>query len=35
MDETAYHAGMADGRKVVIHKPVETGAASRGRLLPV
>jgi len=33
MDENAYNTGMKDGRKLVIHKPVESGPTSRKRLL--
>lgn len=32
-DEAAYNAGMRDGRKLVIHKPIEHGHGDRGRML--
>lgn len=35
MDEAAYSAGIKDGRNLVIHRPVEAGTSSGGRLLGV
>ncbi|MEI6809176.1 MAG: DUF2786 domain-containing protein [bacterium] len=33
MDEAAYSAGIKDGRNLVIHRPVEAGTSTRGRML--
>jgi len=33
MDKNAYNTGIMDGRKLVIHKPVESGPTARKRLL--